>query len=464
MAHWLLQGNPRRWRMDDFFQENPASALDSWSITRYLDEVAARDDIALWRAGRDAGVVALGQVTGLPYEDTAAASDYWEDIEKADRTRWWLPLRLSEAFLDAPITRQELRDDPRFGQAAILRQPQAGNPFPLTDTEWAAILDRHPSAGETSRSEPSSQWWLEPGGRIRRSELHDRYGGGRQGGISPSRKTPNLFIFTDPRSGEQHGYYDRWEADGSFHYIGHGQRGDQALAGGNRAVVNHAKDGRALRVFQGASGVVQYVGEFVLDDQHPYSWDRAASTMGGPVRRVIRFHLRRVDRPATNDQPGELGTPYRRQDEGVEISRQTAPALVDPDATGRGLRAHHRLQNQLAELVRAAGYAPRSPAPIDPDYDLAWETKQAIVVVEVKSCTKANEVRQLRLGIGQVLDYEDALLARGCAVQPVVYFERSPSDPRWWGLAERHGIQLVWPGTEPMLLQPEAALRGEGGS
>jgi hypothetical protein len=138
-----------------------------------------------------------------------------------------------------------------------------------------------------------SRWSLEPGDKIRRSELHDRYGGGRQVGISPSRSSPNLFLFTNPRSGEQHGYYyDGWEADGSFHYTGHGQRGDQTVAGGNLAVVNHVKDGRALRVFQGASGVIQYVGEFVLDDQDPYSWNWAPSTVDGPVRQVIDFHLR----------------------------------------------------------------------------------------------------------------------------------------------------------------------------
>ena len=33
-------------------------------------------------------------------------------------------------------------------------------------------------------------------------------------------------------------------------------------------------------------------------------------------------------------------------------------------------------------------------------------------MAEVKSCPKANEVRQLRVGVGQVLDYEDALRAR----------------------------------------------------
>jgi hypothetical protein len=140
-----------------------------------------------------------------------------------------------------------------------------------------------------------SRWSLEPGDRIRRGELHERYGGSRQVGISPSRSSPNLFLFTSPRSGEQYGYYhDCWEADSSFHYTGEGQQGDQTLAGGNLAVLNHVNNGRALRIFQGASGVIQYVGEFVLDAQHPYSWSLAPSTMSGPLRQVIRFHLRPV--------------------------------------------------------------------------------------------------------------------------------------------------------------------------
>jgi hypothetical protein len=97
-------------------------------------------------------------------------------------------------------------------------------------------------------------------------------------------------IFTDPRSGEQHGYYDRWATDDSFHYTGRGQRGDQTLTSGNLAIANHAKDGRALPLFQGAKGIVQYIGEFVLDDQDPYHWRTVHSTGGGPQRRVIRFH------------------------------------------------------------------------------------------------------------------------------------------------------------------------------
>jgi predicted RNA-binding protein with PUA-like domain len=383
MAYWLLQSNPEKFRLAEFLNEHSPEELSSWSVTRYRDEVRQGDDLALWQTGSDGGVIALGHATGSIYEDAGAADAYWEDLEQAERARWWLPLQLTDVFLESPVTRDELRHDPRFAQAAILRQPFAGNPFPLSDAEWQAILDRHHGSGAAGDSGPSSGWPLQPGETIRRSELHDRYGGSRQDGVSPSRKSPNIFIFTDPRSGQQHGYYDEWAADGSFHYTGRGQRGDQTLTSGNLAVLNHVKDGKALRVFQGATGVVQYVGEFVLDDREPYDWRTAPSTGGGPLRRVIRFHLRRVDRPATTPEAGPLGRPFQARDETIEPASPTPPAPQDPDAAGRGLRTHYRLQNQLAELVRAAGYAPRDPAPIDPDFDLAWETAEAIVVVEV---------------------------------------------------------------------------------
>jgi hypothetical protein len=55
---------------------------------------------------------------------------------------------------------------------------------------------------------------LSPGEAIRRVDLHAAYGGGRQGGIAPSARTPNVLIFSDPASGEQHGYFDGWHDDG----------------------------------------------------------------------------------------------------------------------------------------------------------------------------------------------------------------------------------------------------------
>lgn len=148
MAHWLVQGNPAKWRVREFFADG--NQLESWSITRYRDQIQEGDDVALWLAGRDAGVVALGVVTG-DVEDVVGDDDpYWTEPADAQAVRMQMPLRLHEVFLDAPITREELRQDPRFGRAAIQSQPFAGNPFLLTDKEWAAILDHHRDQPPTS--------------------------------------------------------------------------------------------------------------------------------------------------------------------------------------------------------------------------------------------------------------------------------------------------------------------------
>jgi hypothetical protein len=36
MAHWLVQGNPAKWRVHEFFADG--NQLDNWSITRYRDQ------------------------------------------------------------------------------------------------------------------------------------------------------------------------------------------------------------------------------------------------------------------------------------------------------------------------------------------------------------------------------------------------------------------------------------------
>ena len=101
-----------------------------------------------------------------------------------------------------------------------------------------------------------ADWDLQAGETVERRALHETYGGRTQGGIGPSRHPPNVLIFSDAEAGEPHGYYDGWQADGCFHYTGEGQRGDQQMKSGNAAILNHVAEGRALRVFQGARGIV----------------------------------------------------------------------------------------------------------------------------------------------------------------------------------------------------------------
>ncbi len=57
---------------------------------------------------------------------------------------------------------------------------------------------------------------------VRRTELHGRYGGQWQGGISTPAEQPLVLIFTS-EGGARHGYRDRWLDADTFEYWGEGQ-------------------------------------------------------------------------------------------------------------------------------------------------------------------------------------------------------------------------------------------------
>ncbi len=96
----------------------------------------------------------------------------------------------------------------------------------------------------------------------RREEITGKFGGSAQSGIAPSRQSPAIFLFTG--TGEQHGYTDSFDAFGCLRYVGEGQLGDMKMTKGNLAIASHAKDGRALHVFEmtGKGKPCVYKGEF----------------------------------------------------------------------------------------------------------------------------------------------------------------------------------------------------------
>jgi len=142
---------------------------------------------------------------------------------------------------------------------------------------------------------------------------------------------------------------------------------------------------------------------------------------------------------------GQVGREYERVDEHVELDGAAEHRGMDPDAGGRGLRAHARIQNALASAVSDAGLEPRRPAPDEPQYDLAWDDGKTVTVVEVKSTTPANEERQLRLALGQVQRYVQQLEADDRTIRAVIAVERAPADLSWVELCADKGVVLTWP-------------------
>ncbi|WP_456824175.1 hypothetical protein [Cellulomonas sp. P5_E12] len=315
---------------------------------------------------------------------------------------------------------------------------------------------------------PDSGWAIEPGERLPRKQLHDLYGGVRQGGVSPSSTSANVLLFTDAKANADHGYVaDRWVRPDLFEYCGEGQSGDQDIRRYNRSIAEHREVGKTLRLFEGWRGLVKYVGEFGVDAREKFYYAYGPGRDGSD-RRVVIFRLRPVGHVSRDDDPfdeqetAELhlpdlpalrprtltGSSYRAASESTQTQTDRLPFSVDPDEQDRALRAHAGAQNLLAQALRDSGAIPLSPGQGDPNFDLAWRDGVHTFVAEIKSIVPENESKQLRLGIGQALDYAYQLGAT-----PVVFVDRRPESDRWLAIAERAGVLLGWPAAMPQLMQ-----------
>ena len=287
-------------------------------------------------------------------------------------------------------------------------------------------------------------WDLQPGDTIRRVELHRRLGGGGQGGISPSTKTPNVFIFSDPARGAAHGYIDDWRDDGLFHYTGEDQCGDQQMRAGNKAILQHREDDRALRVFRGVGGEVTYRGRFDLATDPPwYSTDAPESGRPDVVRKVIVFRLRPVD--ATPGRPSSVldRLPSQRVEEVPVEEQNTERVYVQPDhepyeaerREQRLVRAYEAYMTQQGariarHLIRPEGEA--KPMFSDP-YDATRNN-----LLEAKGTVTREAIR---MAIGQLADYRRFVDPRpACGV---LLPERPRPDLET--LLSTESVAMVWP-------------------
>lgn len=130
----------------------------------------------------------------------------------------------------------------------------------------------------------------------RRQDIHGRYGGQTQGGISTPSNNPFVILFTG-EAGSQHGYMDRWEEeDGEniLHYYGEGQIGDMQNVRGNRAILKHLENNKRLLIFQsmGKSQPYRFLGEF----RFIYAYEQSGiPDTKGNLRKAIVFKLKPVE-------------------------------------------------------------------------------------------------------------------------------------------------------------------------
>ncbi|MBK8163063.1 MAG: HNH endonuclease [Gammaproteobacteria bacterium] len=158
----------------------------------------------------------------------------------------------------------------------------------------------------------------------RREDIHGRFGGQTQGGISTPANSPFVILFTG-EAGKQHGYHDRWDDENVLHYFGEGQKGDMKDKGGNRAIREHLKNGKRLLLFQmmGSHRPVRFWGEFRF--RSAYHKPGIPDTSGVP-RVAIVFKLEPIEqdfRPFQNAIADEVPS-----DSVIELAATSSSQVV----------------------------------------------------------------------------------------------------------------------------------------
>ena len=139
----MLKANPDVWDVEGALASR--RDLDTWRLapSYRVELVRPGHPCVLWVTGTGvgaarAGVRALGVVTTEPFPDVGDPDDpAWRDRAAARVERPYIGVSLD--VLDRPLTRAEVRADPRLEALEVLRRPRMGSPLAVTDGELAAM-------------------------------------------------------------------------------------------------------------------------------------------------------------------------------------------------------------------------------------------------------------------------------------------------------------------------------------
>ena len=66
---WLFQANSMVWiGFSEQFKQNTVGATGDWTVSRYWKEIDSGDRVLLWEVGSNARLLAIGELTGKPFE------------------------------------------------------------------------------------------------------------------------------------------------------------------------------------------------------------------------------------------------------------------------------------------------------------------------------------------------------------------------------------------------------------
>ncbi len=151
---WLLQANPTVFDLEAFLAAG--NLRTTWHVPRYADRVREGDEVYLWVAGEDRGLVAQGTLASdtitlseAPVDMLEAERPYFRDEGAKPATESLVLVDIDRSFPepDRRIPAQRLKEHPVLSKLLILRQA-AGTVFPVNKEQALALRRLVPRTDE----------------------------------------------------------------------------------------------------------------------------------------------------------------------------------------------------------------------------------------------------------------------------------------------------------------------------
>ena len=131
MAHWLIKSEPTKYSFDDLVRDGRTvwDGVRNNQAALYLKAMKVGDRALFYHSQVGLEVVGVAGVSKGAFLDPSDAAGRFVAVEVS-------PVRK----LASPVTLAQMKADPRLANMAMFRQFRL-SVAPVTDGEWAAILD-----------------------------------------------------------------------------------------------------------------------------------------------------------------------------------------------------------------------------------------------------------------------------------------------------------------------------------
>lgn len=138
IRHWLFQASPARYRIH---QSLKREGEEWWNLNQHARDIKVGDLVAIWVAGDEAGIYALGTVVDGPaiMPDSVRGQSYWENPKDGMMPKPRVLVHYDRVLIERPLRKVFLEADPSLWDLLVIRSPRGTN-FSMQEEEWQALL------------------------------------------------------------------------------------------------------------------------------------------------------------------------------------------------------------------------------------------------------------------------------------------------------------------------------------